>query len=322
MTKRFEISDLISEGISEMEGRNKIRVMVKETGKEILKALEKWGVMSQAQLEGLVFGREMSEKKRVELFFDGAYEGKFDGAGYKVLRRLRSAGLVRRHRFPNASVYTLTGRGHAFIVQKGISQIPGYRAGLAASVVPHEILVTAIGLTLSSIQGLRVSTEFERYALSRHGGNLNRPQEILLPDLWISNSHNPIVLEVERTLKSSDRYQSLWDDYRDLPRGAVVLYVTAFPGGVAAISSRAHEFMADFVHAASIEDFFKSLGGCPFVNSRGDQFRFDNRALQSNPGASDGTILDQSPRSDAGGVPEARGNSEPVFSPSREELAL
>jgi len=255
-----------------------VEANVRGAGREVLKGLEKWGMMSQAQVEGLVFGNGMDEEKRAELFFNGTYEGKFDAPGYKVLKRLKGADLVSLHGFVNASLYALTGRGHAYMIQQRISQIPGRRLSMAASLVAHEMLVTGIGLVISEILGLPASTEFERYVRTRHAKGGARLSGMLLPDLWISDSRQPKAVEVERTLKDFGRYRRLWSDYRaGLPREAVVLYITAWPNGDEAILSRARKLLMDFIYVCSISDFQKSLGTCPFVGYRGGQIRLEKR---------------------------------------------
>jgi hypothetical protein len=255
-----------------------IKVDVRRAGREVLKALEKWGMMSQAQVEGLIFGEKMTEEERVNLFFDGVYDGKFDAPGYKVLKRLREAEMVRLHGFLNASLYALTGRGHGYMIQRGISIIPGRRLSMAPSMVPHEMLVTGIGLVMSSLLGLPVSTEFERYARSRYAKGGAQLKGMILPDLWISDAAQPKAVEVERTMKDSERYRRLWTDYRSsLPPEVVVLYITAWPNGAEIILSRARELLMDFIYVCSIEDFKKSLGTCPFVGYRGGEIRLEKR---------------------------------------------
>ena len=281
MTKRMDILVPKEESFGHETGFERlIKADVRRAGREVLKALEKWGMMSQAQVEGLVFGGKMTEEKRVNLFFNGAYAGKFDAPGYKVLKRLRAAEMVRLHGFANASLYALTGRGHAYMIQQDISQIPGRRLSVAPSMVPHEMLVGGIGLVISALLGLPVSTEFERYVRSRYAKGGARLNGMLLPDLWISDDAQPKAVEVERTMKDFERYRRLWTDYRTgLPRNAVVLYITAWPNGQEAILSRARELLMDFIYVCSIEDFQKSMGTCPFVGYLGGEIRLEKQPI-------------------------------------------
>jgi hypothetical protein len=292
MTKKMEILVPTEKGFRENLGNDGnyfgeklgneriVRADVRGAGKAVLVALEKWGVLGQGQIEALVFGKEMEAGQRVCLFFDGILKGRHYRSSYKVLKRLEAARLIRLHDFANASLYTLTGRGHTYLVQQGLARIPGFRALIAPGLVPHEVLANGSGLVLSEILGLSVSTEFERQVLSR--GSLQksvRREEFPLPDLWVTDRDQPKAIEMERTQKSAERYQKLWTFYRNnLPSSAVVLYITAFPNGPRILLARARKLLADFIYVCGLDEFLASLGRCPFVGYRDGEIRLEPRA--------------------------------------------
>lgn len=228
------------------------------------------------QLDGLLFPRGLDLRERTQLFLDSrlpdAHRDRVRSAGYKVLRRLEQAGLVAAHRYANLPrVYALTAAGHRFLRDNGLARLPDYRAGVADSLVQHELLVNGIGLVLRELLGLTVSTEFERYLLSRGVQSVSW-EEIPLPDLWVSHPDGPKAVEIERTQKSAKRYEKIWDCYRrDLPPRAVVLYVAAFPNGARLLLSRARNLLADFVYVCNLEDFASSSGRCDFIGYRGSR---------------------------------------------------
>ena len=240
---------------------------IRRTGLRVLRGLEKWGILSLPQIEGLAFNGG-SEKEKLDLFFNGSFEDEYRGASYKVLERLEKRGLAKHHRHINAPrVYALTREGHKALEEAGMARIGDYREMISDFMVKHELLVSGIGLVMSELLGLRVSTEFERQVLSRgHAGDFP------LPDLWITDAEQPKAVEVERSLKSAARYRKLWEFYRaNLPGPAVVLYIAAFPNGTKLLLSRARKFMADFIYVCDLMEFKSSLGRGPFVGYRGDE---------------------------------------------------
>ncbi|MDD5630265.1 MAG: PadR family transcriptional regulator [Elusimicrobia bacterium] len=240
--------------------------------------MEKWGVLGQEQIEGLLFRKEMEPAKRLELFFNGALAGRHHRSSYKVLKRLEAAGLVVLHWFANVSLYSLTGRGHAFLRQRQMAMLPGYRCSISPALVPHEVLANGVGLTLEALLGLRVSTEFARYVRSRNAKDGAPLRGFRLPDLWISDGGFPKAVEVERTLKDFERYEDLWSTYRSgMPRQTVVLYIAAWPNGANDLLAKARKLLMDFIYVCHIDDFMKSLGTCPFVDYRGGTFRLEPR---------------------------------------------
>ncbi len=265
------------------EGEEKSEFEVRRSGLGVLKGLERWGVLSLSQIEGLVFGKA-SGRKRLELFFNGRFKDEYRGAAYKVLERLVKRGLVMGQSYVNLTrVYSLTRKGHAALVESGLAGLEDYRDTVSDSMIRHELLVSGIGLVISELIGLPVATNFEHQILKRGEAGQGSPS----PDLWVSIGvgAQPLggsaqslgggsnAIEVERSLKSAERYQGLWELYRYyFSGGGVVLYITAWPGLSHKILSLARKFLMDFIYVCPLEDFRKSLGKGAFVNYRGEQF--------------------------------------------------
>ncbi|MBI5631612.1 MAG: hypothetical protein HY921_12105 [Elusimicrobia bacterium] len=249
----------------------KVEVGIRTLG--ILRSLEKWGIMGLAQMEGLLFCNGLDTTARVDLFFNSKFRDEYRGASYKAVRYLEELGLVTVNHYTNMPrIYTLTTAGHQALRGLDLSLLPEFRASLADSLVKHELLVTGIGLVLSELLGLSVSTEFERQVFSQGAARSAAAGDIPMPDLWISEPGKPKVIEVERTQKSRERYRKTWASYRhDLPPATVVLYITSFPNGPRLILARARKLMADFIYVCSLEDFKASLGRGPYVGYRGGE---------------------------------------------------
>ncbi|MDE2141185.1 MAG: hypothetical protein KGJ84_02070 [Elusimicrobia bacterium] len=254
-------------------------VEVGERTFNILRVLEKWGVLGLAQVKGLLFADGLREIERMRFFFNWRFKEEYTGACYKAMKVLEELRLIEAQHYVNMPwLFYLTREGHAVLGRTGFQRIGEIRQPLLDSLVKHEVLVTGIGLTLTELLGLGASTEFERQFLSR-GGEQDRGREPFpLPDLWVSDPGQPKAIEVERTLKSMARYRKLWTFYRDnLPGSAVVLYITAFANGPRLLLSRARRLMADFVYVCALEDFQSSLGRCAFVGYRGAEIRLRPR---------------------------------------------
>ena len=260
-------------------GGNEVDIEIRRAGLSVMRALERWGILGLSQLDGLIFHKGLEARRRLDLFFGCKFEGEYRGAGYKVLGRLEKRGLAAVHRFANVPrVYTLTRKGHDVLLKAGLAKLEDYRDSVADSLVKHELLVNGIGLTISELLGLRVSTEFERQVLSRGAKKKYERGSFPLPDLWVSGDDQPKAIEVERTQKSAMRYRKLWSFYRGcLPKCAVVLYVTSFPNGPRLLLFQARKVSADFIYVCSLEDFQASLGGCPFIGYRGGEIYLKRR---------------------------------------------
>lgn len=247
----------------------------------ILRALERWGIMGLAQVEGLLFAKGLDEGERMCLLFNSKFQGEYSGASYKAVKYLEDLGLIGVQRYINMpKLYNLTEDGRRVLKDAGLSKLDEIRGPLADSLVKHEILTNGIGLAISELLGLPVSTDFERQVMSRGAAGNHARDSFPLPDLWITDHEQPKAIEVERTQKSAARYRKLWEFYRNnLPRTAVVLYISSFPNGPRLLLSRARKLMADFIYVSSIEDFQKSMGTCPFVGYLGGEIRLEKRPI-------------------------------------------
>lgn len=261
-----------------------LEVEVGERTFNILRVLEKWGVLGLAQVKGLLFGEGLSEIERMRFFFNWKFKEEYTGACYKAMKVLEELGLIETQHYVNMPwLFYLTMEGQAVLRRAGFQQLGEIRRPLLDSLVKHEVLVTGIGLTLTELLRLDVSTEFERQVLSRGGEQDARREPFPLPDLWVSDPGQPKAIEVERTLKSMARYRKLWTFYRNnLPGSAVVLYITAFANGPRLLLARARKLMADFVYVCALEDFQASFGRCAFVGYRGAEIRLAPRAGHSH----------------------------------------
>ena len=242
-----------------------VGIEIRRAGLSVMMALERWGILSLSQLDGLIFHKRLEARKRLDLFFSCKFEGEYCGAGYKVLRRLEKRGLAAVRRYVNAPrVYTLTRKGHEVLMKAGLARLNDYRDSVADSLVKHEILTNGIGLAISELLGLPVSTDFERQVMSRGAAGNHARDSFPLPDLWITDHEQPKAIEVERTQKSAARYRKLWEFYRNnLPRTAVVLYISSFPNGPRLLLSRARKLMADFTMSPPLRTSKNPWGHAP-----------------------------------------------------------
>lgn len=267
--------------MSEIEMKKSLVIQLTKRNLEILSVLEKWGIMGLGQLDGVIFHRELNQRKRLELFFKSVEREDYFGTAYKGITRLVKGGYVREHGYINLKkVYTLTGFGHAELRKNEINKLPSNCGEVAETMVRHELLVSAVGLVLSEILGLKVWTEMERY-LASDLKNRTRKSDCGFPDLWVEDPVQAKAIEIERTQKSADRYEKLWQDYREeLPPNAVVLYIACFPGGVKRLLSRAQKLGADHVYVCDLEQFKSSLGSGPFIGYRGGWIKMESSACR------------------------------------------
>ena len=179
--------------------------------------------------------------------------------------------MVRPRLYTNMPrLYTLTGKGHKKLRNEKLTGRDGFYCEVAESLVRHELIVSGVGLVMSEVLGLRVSTEVERYLDSNLKDKGIGMGDVEFSDLWIEDPVQPKAVEVERTQKSRARYKKLWQDYRkDLPANAVVIYVVCFAGGVNRLLNRARAVHADHVYFCELDAFISSLGRGPFIGYRG-----------------------------------------------------
>ena len=255
-------------------------VWLTEGNLKILSALEKWGILGLGQVDGLMFHKELNKEKRMELFFNSVTREDYSGTAYKGMDRLKKAGCVRGHSYTNLpTVYTLTSMGHGVLRKNQLSKLTTFCGEVAETLVRHELTVSAAGLVMTELLGLRVWTEMERYLMSSVGNRTAGRKDFGLSDLWIQDAAQPKAVEIERTQKSAGRYAELWDNYRiQLPPNGVVLYVVCFPGGTERLLRRAEQLRADHVYFCALENFKESLGTGPFVGYRGGRIMLGGRA--------------------------------------------
>ena len=238
---------------------------------KVLLALEKWGILGLGQMDGILGWKELEPRKRIELFFNALPRNGYRGTTYKAMIRVEEAGWVTPKLYTNLPrLYTLAGRGYKKLKAAGLTSRDGFYWTVAESLVRHELIVSGVGLVMSEVLGLRVSTETERYLASDLKKKSFGLRDVEFSDLWIEDPVQPKAVEVERTQKSRTRYKKLWQDYRkDLPANAVVIYVVCFPGGVNRLLHWARAMQADHVYFCDLEGFKSSLGRGPFMGYRG-----------------------------------------------------
>lgn len=239
----------------------------------ILSVLEKWGILGLGQMDGILSEGQMERMERMNLFFNSKPRDGYRGMTYKAVSRVEDLGLVKAHSYTNlALVYTLTAKGHGALRKEGLNKLPSYCPEVAETLVRHELTVSATGLVMAEVLGLRVWTELERYLLSAGGNKRTGRKDFGLSDLWIEDEEQPKAIEIERTQKSAKRYAALWENYRnELPPNGVVLYIVCFPGGAERLRKRAEKLRADHVYFCSLEDFRASFGRGPFIGYRGGE---------------------------------------------------
>lgn len=243
------------------------RVTLGERDLRILAALEKWGVMGMAQVDGLVFRREAPAEERARLFFNEMDRKMYTRACYKRLRDLELAGYVRGHSFLNhPKAFGLTERGHTALMERGRAMIRGFRRALPEALVRHEMTVNAVGLMIEQFLGLHVRPEIERRTQSARPEE-GKPVRATVSDLWIVDEERPLAIEVELTQKAEARYKSLWESFgKVLPYRARVLYITGWPKGVGCLLKLTGKWRANKVYVCSLQEFRASLGRCRFEN--------------------------------------------------------
>lgn len=256
-------------------------IQVTKANLEIFSGLEKWGILGLGQIKGCLSNKGLTDQKRTELFFNSTEHKDWKGTAYKTMLRLEKGGYVRGHSYTNLPrVYTLTGKGHAELRKNSMNRQPGFYGNVAETLVRHELLVTGVGLVLSELRGLEVTTETERYLISDTSAETMRKQGLGLSDLWIADRRQPKAVEIERTQKSAARYAELWSDYRKkLPPSGVVLYIACFTGGEKILLRRAEKLRADHVYVCGLDRFRESLGRGPFVGFRGGRVELGETAV-------------------------------------------
>lgn len=264
---------------------------------EVLSGLEIWGILGIGQLDGLVFKKDVPPHERVSLFFNQYPKRTHYSYPYKRLCRLESAGLIKANsyvQFPR--LFTLTHKGHSLLKVRDRNRLPGFRASISEAFVRHEMSVNAVGLVLSEVLGLEVTTERERFVWSGRGGWTPAPVRLAISDLWIVDQLQPKAIEVELVQKSESRYQEIWNAYRRRrPENGLVLYLTGWPHGPECILEHAERFRMDFIRVCALAQFRETGGRAPFIGYREGQVTvLSSRAAIPDAGPA-------SPR-----VPEAR----------------
>lgn len=239
---------------------------------ELLRELERWGVLGLGQIDGLVFHKELPESERARLFFNEHSHKLYRLSGYKRLQDLKESGHVAAHFYRDfPMVFTLANRGHRALKKEKLAQLPGFRRSASGQLVEHEITVNAVGLVLSKLRGLAVRTIRERTEWNRRGGWGHTTSAVNIPDLWISDDRQPKAVEIELTQKAAGRYPPIWEVYRLRLREtrALVLYLTGWPGGPEFLRRQAGGRGLDFIYACALADFRSSAGRSAFTNSEG-----------------------------------------------------
>ncbi|MBI5630074.1 MAG: hypothetical protein HY921_04230 [Elusimicrobia bacterium] len=187
------------------------RVELRERDLEILSALEKWGVLGLAQLDGLAFKEDAPAEERVRLFFNGMDRRMYTLACYKRLRGLERAGLIRAHSYLNhPRIYGLAERGHRLLLERGRAKLLGFRRGISETLLTHELTVNAVGLMIEQFLGLLARPEHERKVRSADPQAKGKPVRATVSDLWIPDQEHPRPIEVELSQKAEARYKELW----------------------------------------------------------------------------------------------------------------
>ena len=254
-----------------MRGRESAKVELRDRDFEILSALEKWGVLGLAQLDGLAFRKQAPAEERVRLFFNEMDRRMYTLACYKRLRDLELAGLVRSHSYLNhPKVFGLADRGHRLLLESGRAKLLGFRRGLSEALLAHELAVNAVGLMIEQFLGLRVRPEHERRVKSADPQAKGKPARATISDLWIPDKEHAKPIEVELTQKAESRYKELWQSFNErYPYGSEVLYIASWPGGVEALLKLTEKLQKSggwMIYVASLRAFRESLGRCSFLN--------------------------------------------------------
>jgi len=236
---------------------------------EVLAALERWGVMGLGQVDGMLFHKEVPGEERARLFFNAVRREDYWGRAYKRLSGLEKLGLVRIRRFPYSwPVYMVTVRGFELLKRRGRTIFDSPSQGVSDRLVRHEISVVGVGLVITELLGLRVSTARQVWDFANRRGRTNQARQAM-PDLLVEDASGLLhVVEVELTPKSRNRYPEIFSSHlRRIDLKARVLYLVNWPGGVGQITTLAHRNEASAVFAAQLAEFRASLGRCPFTPS-------------------------------------------------------
>jgi hypothetical protein len=240
----------------------------------VLAALERWGVMGLGQVDGMLFHKEVIAEERARLFFNEVRREDYWGRAYKRLSGLEKLGLVRVRRFPYSwPVYLLTAQGFELLKRRGKTRFETPSQGVSDRLVRHEIAVGGVGLVLTQVLGLAVSTARETWDWAgRNYGRRTREARLTMPDLMVGKVGGNVehIVEVELTPKSRKRYSDIFTSHRRrLPdhRTSKILYLVDWPGGVRQITSLGYKYETSEVHAASLSEFRATLGHCEFAPS-------------------------------------------------------
>lgn len=239
---------------------------------KVLKALENWGVMGLGQVDGLLFRKDVPGEERARLFFNDIRREDYWGRAYKRLSGLEKMGLVRVQRSDYTwPVYLLTGRGFDLLRQRGQTQFATPSQGVSERLVRHEIAAVGVGLVITQMVGLGVSSARTTWNWlgQRRQGNDSRGN---MPDFLVGPSRGKVehILEVELTPKSPQRYAEILRSHdRRLPdhRTSRLLYIVGWPGGVQHMMRLGRKLEIASLQAAHIADFRAKLGLCEFAPS-------------------------------------------------------
>lgn len=259
---------------------------LKERDYRILEALEKWGALGLGQIDGAFFRCTAEWPERMRLLFNEIDRRDYWQGAYKRMDMLRKAGLVKLERYINHhQVYLLTGQGHRLLASLGRSVLRGIRPTLPETFVDHELAVAGVGLLLEEQFGRRVLSNRQLYAVNYRKRRRGEPTPFY-PDIWVA-AEPPCVIEVELSLKSPRRYQSLFEQYRRrLPYDTRLLYLTA-PRLKDTILAHGITQRMPTLYAATLEEFREGRERCVFKGTvRDATFQFSKLpALEAAPEA-------------------------------------
>ena len=242
------------------------RVRLQPTDWKWLSALEVYGVLGLGQLNGLALPRGSDQATSIRLFFNETVKrDHWRGRSRRVVK-LAKHGYLKAHQLPHqATLFTLTERGHEALKQAGLARLPGFRHRISDALATHELTANAVGLMLAELLGLEVLTARERAEWKGRGGRPATDSRIV-PDLWIADDAEPKGVEIERGQKSKEEYGERWRTMRlILPENGLLLYLTGWPGGKRFILELAQHFRAGFVLVAELGEFRQGRGRCRFV---------------------------------------------------------
>ncbi len=281
--------------MSENFGMVRGELRIEEKDIEVLLALEKWGLLGLGQLDGMLFRREVGQEERTRLFFNEIERKDYWLGAYKRLRRLEVGGLIRAEEYVNQrKVFFLTDRGHGVLKELGRARLRRNLRALSEFGARHELAAAAVGLMVSEVLGLPVTSGRERF----HLGNFKRGERLVLPDLVVPIRPQPKALEIELVPKSKERYAKLWAAYRGkMPEDAALLYLTGWPRGEEWIIELAYKIGWDFIYAAPLSEFRDAFGRRGFTRRRlsgGYDILSLARPAQENANGNEGRLTDVS----------------------------